>query len=77
MKWIVYLQYYRKGPLWYIYCGKTPNVRGAQERLLDYEKECSSIAEPIKEFLKRGFERMSHRNLQPSTFPLGEQIGYT
>ncbi|CAO2656665.1 Nn.00g054680.m01.CDS01 [Neocucurbitaria sp. VM-36] len=69
LKWIVYLQYYRKGPLWYIYCGKTTNVRGAQERLLDYENEKSTIAESIRVLVKSGFERMSHTNLAAVDIP--------
>lgn len=69
LKWIVYLQFYRKGPLWYIYCGKTTNQRGVQERLLDYEKESSSIADSIRDLLKRSFERMSHTNLVAVDIP--------
>ena len=56
LKWIIYLQYYRKGPLWAIYCGKTTNAKGAQDRLLDYENENSNIPDSIKDLLKRGFE---------------------
>ncbi|KAH4934856.1 hypothetical protein HBI79_078180 [Parastagonospora nodorum] len=63
LKWIVYLQYYRKGPLWAIYCGKTTNARGSQERVMEYEYERSNIPDSIKDLLQRGFERTSHTNL--------------
>jgi hypothetical protein len=62
LKWIIYLQYYRKGPLWAIYCGKTTNARGSQERLMDYEYERSNIPDSIKDLLERGFERTSHES---------------
>ncbi|KAF1911597.1 hypothetical protein BDU57DRAFT_560331 [Ampelomyces quisqualis] len=56
LKWIVYLQYYRKGPLWAIYCGKTTNARCSQERLMDYEYERSNIPDSIKDLLERALE---------------------
>ena len=68
-KWIAYLQYYRKGPLWYIYCGKTTNLRGAQERIRDHENERSSIPQSIKNLLKRGFQRVGHTTLAAVDIP--------
>jgi hypothetical protein len=68
-KWVVYLQYYRKGPVWYICCGKSTNVKGAQERLNDYVNECSTIPQTIKGLLKRGFKRTSHTILAAVDIP--------
>ncbi|KAF1842651.1 uncharacterized protein K460DRAFT_417867 [Cucurbitaria berberidis CBS 394.84] len=68
-KWFVYLQYYRKGPLCYICCGKSTNLRGAQERLHDYENESSSIPDSAKDLLERAFKRMRHTNLSAVDIP--------
>ncbi|KAF2847646.1 hypothetical protein T440DRAFT_491853 [Plenodomus tracheiphilus IPT5] len=68
-KCVVYLQYYRKGPLWYICCGKSTNLRGGQERLRDYEDESSSIPDSAKDLLERGFKRMRHTNLAAVDIP--------
>ena len=68
-KWIVYLQYYRKGPLWYICCGKSTNLRGGQERLHDYANESSSIPQSAKDLLKGGFKRMGHTILAAVDIP--------
>lgn len=68
-KWIVCLQYYRKGPLWYICCGKSTNLRGGQEKLRDYENESSSIPDSAKDLLKRGFKRMRRTNLAAVDIP--------
>jgi hypothetical protein len=77
LEWIVYLQYYRKGPLWAIYYGKTTNARGSQERVIDYEYERSNIPDSIKDLLQRGFERTSHTNLAAVDIPFeGEDMVY-
>ncbi|KAH8732902.1 hypothetical protein GQ44DRAFT_668474 [Phaeosphaeriaceae sp. PMI808] len=68
-KWIVYLQYYRKGPLWYIYCGKSTNLRGSQERICDYINEVSTIPQSIKDLHKTGFKHMGHTNLAAVDIP--------
>lgn len=69
LKWIVYLQYYRQGPLWYICCGKSTNVRGSNERIQDYVKEASTIPHSIKDLLKTGFEHMGHTILAAVDIP--------
>lgn len=68
-KWIVYLQYYRKGSLWYVYCGKSTNLRGGHERLVDYEYERDNIADSIRDVIKRGFKRTSHTILAAVDIP--------
>lgn len=67
-KWIVYLQYYRRGPLWYIYCGKTTDRRGSNLRLQNYVTE-SNIADSIKELLQTGFEHVGHAILAVVDIP--------
>ena len=68
-KWVVYLQYYRKGPLWHIVCGKSTNLSGAQSRLDDYVKERSTMPQSVKDILQRGYERMSHTILAAVDIP--------
>jgi hypothetical protein len=68
-KWIVYLQYYRKGPHWYICCGKSTNLKGAQERIRDYEKNSSTIPQSIKDLVKIGFQHMGHTILAAVDIP--------
>jgi hypothetical protein len=68
-KWIVYLQYYRKGPHWYICCGKSTNLKGAQERIRDYEKNSSTISQSIKDLVKIGFQHMGHTILAAVDIP--------
>ena len=63
-KWFIYLQYYRKGPVWYIVCGKSTNLKGARERLNDYVKENRPIPQSVKDLLKRGYKQMSHTREQ-------------
>jgi len=58
-KWIVYLQFLVKGPVWFIYCGKSTNLKGGQSRLDDYEKE-RELSETVMDLLSKGFERRSH-----------------
>jgi hypothetical protein len=68
-KWVVYLQYYRKGPIWYICCGKSTNIAGAHTRLDDYVKERCTMPQAVKDLLKRGYERMSHTILAAVDIP--------
>lgn len=68
-KWSVYLEYYRKGPVWHIYCGKSTNVRGSQARLKDYVNESNNISRLIKGLLKRGYKRMSYTILAAVGIP--------
>jgi hypothetical protein len=67
--WVVYLQYYRKGPLWHIVCGKSTNIAGAQSRLDDYVKERPTMPQNVKDILKRGYQRMSHTILAAVGIP--------
>lgn len=68
-KWVVYLQYYRKDPLWHIVCGKSTNLSGAQSRLDDYVNERSTMPQSVKDILQRCYERMSHTILAAVDIP--------
>jgi hypothetical protein len=51
------MQFYQKGPVWYICYGKSTTLKGGQVQLDDYVNKSNNIPIIIKDLLAIGFER--------------------